>query len=179
MDDLSATIGAILNDPQKMEQLRSVAQSLGINAPLAQSPPAAQDLPQTGGGGFDPAAFASMLQGISAATGGVGSQPQPQPQQQAPPQESAAANSLFGGLNFGAFSTISDVMKEYNKKDKNTDLLRSLKPHFSETRATRVDDAIKLVQLVRVWPVIRDSGLLSNLGSLGNLGGILGGGVRK
>lgn len=52
MDDLNSTISSILGDPSKMEQLRQVAQSLGINTGGAeQSPPAGGEQPS--GGGID------------------------------------------------------------------------------------------------------------------------------
>ena len=38
MDDLNSTISSILGDPQKMEQLRAVAQSLGIDTGAAGAP---------------------------------------------------------------------------------------------------------------------------------------------
>ena len=45
--------------------------------------------------------------------------------------------------------------------DKNTELLRALKPHFSEERAKKVDDAVRILQLIRLLPLVRESGLLN------------------
>ena len=143
-----------------MEQLRQVAQSLGINTGGAeQSPPAGGEQPS--GGGIDPGAIASILQNFQNAGG-----------------NSAAANAGNAGSagtgapNLDAVSKIAGIMGAFNQSDKNIDLLRSLKPHFSETRAGRIDDAVRIMQLMRAWPALRDSGLLSGLGSL------LGGGRR-
>ena len=147
MDDLNSTISSILGDPSKMEQLRQVAQSLGINTGGAEQSP--------------PGAIASILQNFQTAGG-----------------NSAAANAGNAGSagtgapNLDAVSKIAGIMGTFNQSDKNIDLLRSLKPHFSETRAGRIDDAVRIMQLMRAWPALRDSGLLSGLGSL------LGGGRR-
>jgi len=46
----------------------------------------------------------------------------------------------------------------FRQNDANTDLLRALKPHFSPERARRVDDAIRILQLLRLLPVLTASG---------------------
>lgn len=164
MDDLNSTLGAILNDPDKMAQLRAVAESLGLNpGGGAPSPPPQQNTAPAGGnGGIDPAAIASILQNFQNAgnTGGGGS---------------ASGNSP---VNLGAIAKITEVLSTFNQADKNVDLLRTLKPHFSPARASRIDDAVRIMQLLRAWPALRDSGLLSSLGNLGNLGNLFGGGRR-
>jgi len=160
MDDLNSTISSILGDPSKMEQLRQVAQSLGINTGGAeQSPPAGGEQPS--GGGIDPGAIASILQNFQNAGGNS-----------AAAHAGNAGSAGTGAPNLDAVSKIAGIMGAFNQSDKNIDLLRSLKPHFSETRAGRIDDAVRIMQLMRAWPALRDSGLLSGLGSL------LGGGRR-
>ena len=46
----------------------------------------------------------------------------------------------------------------FQKNDANTDLLRALKPHFSPERAARVDDAIRILQLLRLLPILTAGG---------------------
>lgn len=140
MEDLNSTLSSILGDPQKMEQLRQVAQSLGIDtgAPAQQSGQFNQQAQQT---------F--------------------QPQNATPPLGAA------GGFNPAAFAGIAEVMKTFNQRDKNVELLQTLKPHFSPARAGKIDDAVRIMQIIRAWPALRDSGML---GSLGNM---LGGGGAK
>jgi tetratricopeptide (TPR) repeat protein len=71
-----------------------------------------------------------------------------------------------------------DALGAADACDKNVDLLRALKPHFSPQRATRVDSAIRLMQLFSLLPLLKESGLLGDLKNLGNLGSLLGGGRR-
>lgn len=174
MDDLNSTISSILGDPNKMEQLRAVAESLGMNTgggapPLASPQPQPQMQTQnqaSAGGGIDPAAIASIVQNFQTMMGGGGAA--------AAPQNNASAPSTSMQMpNMGTISKVAEIMGTYNKSDKNVDLLRSLRPHFSTARAGRIDDAVRIMQLMRAWPALRDSGLL---GSLGNLFG--GGGER-
>lgn len=185
MEDINEAIGSILSDPQKMEQLRAVAQSLGLGPPADAAEPAADTAPAVpapqpapsaaapaaSGSGIDPAAIASIMQnlqkmqstfGNSAATG------------------ASAAPAQGAQPNLSALTQIAQVMEAMNQEDHNTELLRALKPHFSEARATRIDDAIRVMQLMRAWPVLRESGLLGSIGDMlgGGLGNILGGGRR-
>lgn len=165
MDDLNAMIGSILGDPAKMEQLRSVAESLGVNT--GGGPPATQGNAPSGGQGIDPAAIASLLKsfgggnpnGANTNNGDTNS-------------GDAGGGAIGGGGTLDAVSKIAGIMGTFNQSDKNVDLMRSLKPHFSSTRAGRIDDAVRIMQLLRAWPALRDSGLL------GNLGGLFGGGQK-
>lgn len=219
MDDLNSTLGAILNDPEKMAQLRAVAESLGMNPggnPPASSQPAQQpagsnstDSPSSehnedaassetnedtgdaqttqtaqtstntnpdsgehagtnsgqtnsnsntngntnGNNRIDPASIASILQNFQNAGGGNNGN-----------AETSSGNS---SMDPGAVAKITQVLSAFNNKnDKNVELMRSLKPHFSAARASRVDDAIRIMQVLRAWPALRDSGLLGNLNNL-------------
>ena len=47
--------------------------------------------------------------------------------------------------------------------DSRSKLLLSLKPHISEERHERVDQAVKILKLIALWPVISESGILKGL----------------
>ncbi|NBI79115.1 hypothetical protein D3Z39_09565 [Anaerotruncus colihominis] len=158
VDDLNSTLSAILGDPAKMEQLRQVAQSLGIGpgtgAPDAgaanAAPPASGGQSGGQGGGIDPNAIASILQNFqNAGNGGT-----------------AAASGAGAMPDLGAISKLSGILNSFNQSDKNVELLRALKPHFSPARASKIDDAVRIMQLIHAWPSVRDSGLLGSLGNL-------------
>ena len=153
MDNLNSTLSSILSDPQKIEQLRQVAQSLGINPPSGQEQPAAPS-----GGGIDPAVIASALKNFQQA-----------PAAGAPAQQQPAGTSSPGSLE--AITKIAGIFGSMNQSDKNVELLRALKPHFSPERAGRIDDAVRIMMLLKAWPALRDSGLLGSLGNLFTGGG--------
>jgi hypothetical protein len=46
---------------------------------------------------------------------------------------------------------------------RNTDLLLALKPHLGADKQKRVDKAIKLMKLLAMWNIAKDSGLLQEL----------------
>ena len=143
MEEISAAIGNILGDPAKLEQLRQAAQSLGL------APPEGQQAPASGGenGQADPS-----LQEPSASA-----------QEPAPTLEEAAYQAP--GTS-DTLQKLSQLLQECTRPDQNEALLRTLRPYFSPQRASRVDDAIRIMQLCRLWPALRESGLLGELGTL-------------
>ncbi len=154
MDDLNRMLDSILNDPKSMEQLKATARALGLDP--EGPPPAAA--PATGGTG----AAAPDLSALAALLGGA--------QQQSQPRQPA--------IDPSALLLIQSVITRLNQPDRNVDLLRALKPYFSATRSARVDNAIRLMQLFSLLPVLKESGILGDLGSLEGLGRLLGGGRR-
>lgn len=167
MDDLNAMLGKILDDPQSMEQLKAAAKALGLN-PDGPPPPGfgGQEAPaQSQSDGSPPAGQQSPMPDLSALAGLFGAQNQ---QQSQPPPIDPAALKLIQG-----------AVTKLNQPDKNIELLRALKPHFSPARSARVDNAIRLLQLFSLLPVLKESGILGDLGKLGPLGDLLNGGRRR
>lgn len=181
MDDLNSVISSILGDPQKMEQLRNVAQSLGMNpggpAPgngpnfmnnqppdmgQPQAPP--PDMNAAGGGMNNGNPINNM--GGNGQNNGNG-------------MNGGMNNGMNnggqnGGFNLGSLSKLAGMLGGFNNgggNDKNVQLLRALQPHISPGRAGRIDDAVRIMQLMNAWPAIRDSGLLGSLGNLFSGGG--------
>lgn len=80
--------------------------------------------------------------------------------------ESGAQNesvSPFGSFDLGALMKIQSLMGAMNQPDKNSELLLALKPHLKEEKREKVDKAVKLLKIIAVWNVIKDSGLLKDL----------------
>lgn len=81
--------------------------------------------------------------------------------QQAPPQAPPPAGAPEGpGLDLDTMLLLGRAMAAFGQEDRNTELLRALRPHFSPERAKRVDDAIRILQLIRLLPLVRDLGIL-------------------
>ncbi len=106
--NLADKLSEILNDPEGMARIQSMAQSL------------------LGDGG--------------------GESPEPQPS----PDESAAIFKMLTALkNSGG--------------DDRSRLLLALRPHLSEDRREKVDKAVKLLRLASVVPLLKESGMLSDI----------------
>ena len=83
-----------------------------------------------------------------ASSLGLGAPPQPNCQN----QSASAPQPNFLEQLQQAFSKLS-------QSDPKIDFLRSMKPLLSERRAQRVEDAIHVMQLIELLPMIKQSGL--------------------
>ena len=63
-------------------------------------------------------------------------------------------------IDMNTLMMMQRAMSVMGQEDKNTELLRALKPHFSPERAKKVDDAIRIMQLMRLLPLAKEMGLL-------------------
>ena len=108
MDDLKEKLSGILNDPESLEQLKNMAESI-FSGDDSNSP---QD-------------------------------------DNIPPLE-----------NIGA---IMGILSKLNGKEENdrTRLINSLKPYLSDSRKQKADNAIKLLKIIELWPLIKESGMLN------------------
>ncbi len=112
MDDLSQKLAGILNDPESMERVRKMAESILGEEQKEEKIPNFGDI-----GGM---LGADELQGIMA---------------------------IISKLNSSG-------------NDPRTQLLKALKPNLSEPKREKVDTAIKILKMLEVLPLMKDSGLL-------------------
>lgn len=166
MDDLSQQINQILSDPQSMQQLQSMASALGLGGPQTGGP-------QTGGGqsvpqnqaqngsqanGPDPAALTNLLNSLGGNSG-TG----------APPRQAPAVQNPLGALGgitpemLQIMSRIGPLLSQINREDDSTRLLHALRPLLGAARQKKLDEAIKILQMMRLLPLLKDSGLFSGL----------------
>lgn len=113
MDDLNQKLADILEDPESLERMRQMAESLfGGNSKSEEAAGKSSD-------------------------------------------ESADMPS------FEELQSIINIVSQLNsQKDNNrTQLLRALKPYLNEQRKSKADNAIKLLKLFELLPLLKDSGL--------------------
>jgi hypothetical protein len=131
MDDLASKLGELLNSPGAVDKMKSLAGLLGGAAEPAQS---------------------------SA----------PQPEQNSPLAGLGNLGNLgnlggLGGLDGDMLQTIMKVapmLSSFKQEDDNTRLLHALRPMLCEERQKKLDEATKLLQLMRMLPLLKDSGIL-------------------
>lgn len=147
MDDIGSALGAILGNPQTMQQIMSLASQLG----MGDGPPPETDNP-------------SLSPPPSPSPPAPALQPAYTPAAYPPPPPSAgpAANPL-SGLDMNMLAKAMQMMGSLNQHDQNVDLLLALKPHFGEKRRKKVDDAIRMMQLVKMLPMLKEAGLFGSL----------------
>ena len=114
MDDLNSKLTEILNDPESMNRVRQMAESI-----LSDNNK----------------------------------------------KDEADEQSIFGNLDGAELSNIMSVVSKLNQKndDPRTNLLIALKPHLSEHKREKVDTAIKILRLLELLPLLKESGVLGKL----------------
>lgn len=55
---------------------------------------------------------------------------------------------------------IMPLLNSINREDDNTRLLNSLRPFLSNERCKKLDEAIKLMQIIKILPLIKNSGII-------------------
>ena len=149
MEDLSQQIQNILSDPQAMGQIQGLLSSLnsgsGASEAAAPEPPTAA-----------PAPSGPDLSALLGALGGGQASP--------PPAESPS--TALAGLNPQALSLMArlgPLLSQANREDDATRLLRALRPLLGEARQKKVDEAIQILQMLRLLPLLKESGVFSGL----------------
>ena len=66
------------------------------------------------------------------------------------------------GFDFGMLFKLQQLMQATAGEDKDAELLLALKPHLKEERQKKVDKAVKILKLLSIWSVLRDSGMLKD-----------------
>lgn len=59
--------------------------------------------------------------------------------------------------------TITNLGKMLNSDDDRTALIKALKPMLSEQKQHKADEAIKILRLIQLVPLLRDSGFLKDI----------------
>ena len=131
---LGNILSQVLSDPQKMQQIQQMAASLGLGAP----PPS----------GMNP----NMGQNTAPMQNSMN----PNMEQNMNPMQNPGPD-FYGQMQImenlqNAFSTLS-------QSNPNIEFLRAMKPLLSERRARKIDDAIRVMQLIELLPMIKESGL--------------------
>lgn len=62
--------------------------------------------------------------------------------------------------NIGAIMSIVSKLNGNNDNDR-TRLICALKPYLSEKKQAKADNAIKLLKIIELWPLIKDSGMFN------------------
>ncbi len=131
MDDLNQKISDLLNSPDGMARIQSMMDALGLGGSGDDAPVSIPDSP-------------------------------------APPREPAAPqtppfpvpSAAGGGLpDMSVLLKLAPLLGGLNKEDENTALLKALRPYLHGDREKRLDDAIQIMRLMKVLPLIQEKGL--------------------
>ena len=77
--------------------------------------------------------------------------------------DSSEQGDILGGIDIEAIMKMGELMSQMNKQDDSTRLLLALKPHLKPENRQKVDSAMKLMKIMNILPLLRDSGVLDGL----------------
>lgn len=101
--------------------------------------------------------LASML----GASGQSSGPPDPQPAaRQEPPSSPIPSVAPEGDRDLmQTIMKMAPLLARFHQEDDSTRLLRCLRPFLSETKRKKLDEAVKLLQLIRMIPFLKDTGI--------------------
>lgn len=74
--------------------------------------------------------------------------------------DAAVNEANLPDIDIATVMNLTGLIGEASKQDKNTDLLLALRPHLGAEKQKRVDKAMKLLKILAIWNIIKDSGML-------------------
>lgn len=89
-----------------------------------------------------------------------------EPPQEKPPENKKGGDSagdIFSGLgmpDLSQLASLAPVLQAFNSHDERLDFINALKPLLSEERRHKADEAMKLVRLMSVLPLLRERGIM-------------------
>ena len=105
----------------------------------------------------------NIMEQVKGLSGMFGAANQSAPSPTAPPANNYADNN---SQNFNMpDDTMNMIMKimpllsSINKEDENTALLRALRPLLGKSRQKKLDEAIKIMQMMKILPLLKNQGI--------------------
>lgn len=78
--------------------------------------------------------------------------------------QGTSGDGLFSGIDLGSFARIAGLLSAAGSTSDDERLLIALKPLLREENRGKVDTALRLLKLVSLLPLLRESGLFGDKG---------------
>jgi len=75
-----------------------------------------------------------------------------------------ASDGLFSGMDIGSIAKIAGLLGSINSTSDDERLLLALRPLLRSENQSKVDTALKLLKLISLLPLLKDSGLFGQGG---------------
>lgn len=106
-------------------------------------------------------------QGLEQAMQMLGGNKSTSENDSSPPKQDQTSDSPSLPFNPQMLLQLQSLMSQVPSHDKNTDFLLALKPLLREKKQTRVNEAIRMMKLFSMLPILQQNGLLKNLLNFG------------
>ncbi len=94
--------------------------------------------------------------GLNSNTPSTSSTPPPPP-----PKQENGLSTLFNDDSMQMVTKIMPMLKSIKQEDEVTLLLSALRPFLSESRQKKLDEAKKLLQIMKLLPLVKNMGLFN------------------
>lgn len=144
MDNLQDIFSSVLSNPEAVSKLRSLGKELGLSTGTDNTSKENTKAVQTGNPPFDMSALSSLLSSKEST---------PQP---------VSSSGLGSSLSPDSLSSITKLMpllSSLNSEDETTVLLNSLRPFLSGEKRRRLEDAGKILRVMRILPKLKNTGI--------------------
>lgn len=98
------------------------------------------------------------IKGLSGLLGQTSFAPQPEPEVK--PKSSPDLDSLVPTDMLQTVMKLAPLFSSLNQDDNSTRLLHALKPMLGQERQRRLDESIKMMQMIRLLPLLKNNGIL-------------------
>lgn len=148
MDNAQNMLESILSDPDAMSKIRDLSKQLGLGSSdesdnsFGTQPQTTQNPQQRSSSEFSPFDLSSLTSLLSGT-----SKPQTE-------------NSVNPDI-LGAVMKFMPMINSLRTEDESTALLNALRPFLSQQKRQRLDEASKMLRIMRLLPMIKSTGLLS------------------
>lgn len=115
---------------------------------------------------FSPEDIENLKKTAAEVLGNVGSGSVNEEKKPEPPPPSVPKNDAFQGLSGLGMPDLSQlagllpIFNALNSHDERLDFINSLKPLISEDKRQKADEAMKLVRLLSLLPLLRERGIM-------------------
>ena len=102
-----------------------------------------------------------IMQQVQGLTGLLG-QPQPEEGEYSQPQQEkeSSKSSFPSGDTTQMLLKLAPIISSINTDDKYTLFLQALRPLLHEPRQKKLDEASKILQLIKILPILKNQGLI-------------------
>ena len=140
--DLSEKLSGLLSDPEAMKEIAALASQLGVDAPgvLSQEQtPSAE--PQSSSGSQPSFDLQGLLQSLQTGTNAL----------PAPQKETQQSDNMLSQL-----APLLPMLGSLRQEDETTRLLEAMRPFLSDERQRKLDQAKRLIRVMKLMPLLKD-----------------------
>lgn len=82
------------------------------------------------------------------------------PQEEPKPKEEQTESSMFPADTLQTVMKLAPLFSSLRQEDDSTRLLQALKPLLGPARRKKLDESVKMLQMVRLLPLLKNTGIL-------------------